>query len=263
MFYLNWPSIYHNPMKTVIFYTNQFQYMQYVIIELHILISLSFLHMTDVVLNYLYSLYHHFYTASSRPRHSSVLVLVMTWVTSHTARHDCLTPLLSTSCYYSRPVDPATLFVRGSIRHQTWTGLCLVFSLLISAAFSISTLEYYSTDIEIDNKKNCLLMSGGQDTNHSASFQSDEGTPAPSKRSRILKRMCVEILLMRSMGVAVCWSVMSPKQPKSGTVGTGELGVLFYLFIYLFPRPFTGNSVRVCVRACTCACVCVFIYPHK
>lgn len=84
-------------------------------------------------------------------------------------------------------------------------------------------------------------MSGGQDTSRSCgSFQSEEGTRGPSKRDGVLKRMCLcfQILLMRYMGVAVCWSVMSPKQPKSGTVGTGELGAFSFIYLIFPPPPF-------------------------
>lgn len=49
----------------------------------------------------------------------------------------------------------------------------------------------------------------------------------------------------RYMGVAVCWSAMSLKQPKSGTVGTGGLEAFFFFF------PSEPEIVYVCAHTCS------------
>lgn len=88
---------------------------------------------------------------SSRPVHSSVLVLVMTLVTSHTAQHDAFVQQFR---LVGRVLLILTLFfVLGSIQYRTWMGLGLVmvFLVSVSAVLTPSTLEY--SNIKIDNEK--------------------------------------------------------------------------------------------------------------
>lgn len=88
LYYNNVVLSHHYPMKTVMFYTKQFSIhaiCHYWRACLDILVLLTRALFALVGPSLLRGL------GLTRPRHSSVLVLVMTWVTSHTAQHDCST----------------------------------------------------------------------------------------------------------------------------------------------------------------------------